>query len=171
MATGPVSLCERRLPEGEGNNKSTKRPTASSIFTGGTPQRLGYNLSSLGPTRFRIRKTHGSTMARAHAMHSLTVEEPSDVGGGCPFGLAWYRRVFPVERGHVSRRVDQHGRRGCNGKRCLRTVSSTEPHILRSAPLLHCNDDFFHPRDNFLPQLGIKRIKPTFSMGRRGSVT
>ena len=96
MATGPVSLCERRLPEGEGNNKSTKRPTASSIFTGGTPQRLGYNLSSLGPTRFRIRKTHGSTMARAHTPCThLPLKNQVTLGEGAPSASHGIVASFP----------------------------------------------------------------------------
>ena len=44
---------------------------------------------------------------------ALTVEEPGDIGGGRSFGLAGDCRIFPVESGHVSRRVDQNGRRGC----------------------------------------------------------
>lgn len=50
---------------------------------------------------------------RSPHAHALTVEEPGDIGGGRSLGLAGNRRIFPVESGHVSRGVDQHGRRGC----------------------------------------------------------
>ena len=68
--------------------------------------------------------------ARAHTRDALTVEEPGDVRGGRPLGLARNRRVFPVECGHVSRRVDQHGRRGCNGRDVSYSVFESDTDFL-----------------------------------------
>ena len=72
--------------------------------------------TSLGPMRFRESESERLMVQGARTRDALTVEEPGDVRGGRPLGLARNRSVFPVECGHVSRRVDQHGRRGCNGR-------------------------------------------------------
>ena len=95
---------------------------------------------------------------RKNIPRALTVEEPGDIGGGRSFGLAGDCRIFPVESGHVSRRVDQNGRRGCEMRKGAGLDRNKNVHvrlngaILRSAPLLYCIDDhspLLHPRSIF----------------------